>query len=193
MAKKDKSEDDEMLTTQNAENDPPDESEEEAAERRRNDPNGDVEPEAGPVPTIEGAEGAEPCEETEAPDEPDVPDESVSRGTGGVPGDATESDSEKVEISPDDIGSIEDVLHIDEEDVENVAGPHAAPDANDDAKFHAMAKAQSREEALRDENQFITDIPVIRELKAAFKFLAAQLGSQSEFDEISRNFPNIFK
>lgn len=197
MAKKDTSKDDEMLTTQNAE-EPTDQELSAAAEVA-----------VGPVPTIESADGDEPDEEP-GDDVPEMSDEElgdVPEMDDEEPEDATESNSERVEISPDDVGSVEDVLGIGVapqtdnvssvvDIIEDEIGPHAAPDANDGSKAEAMADSRPRtddDDMKMEASEFITDVPVIRELKAAFKFLAAQLASQAEFEEIQRNFPNIFK
>ena len=69
-------------------------------------------------------------------------------------------------------------------------------DTNDEEKADAMHEAdlaaKEDRDDLQDANDYMLDVPVIRELKAAIKYLAGVTCSAEEFNEFKQSFPNMF-
>ncbi len=76
-------------------------------------------------------------------------------------------------------------------------GPHSAPDDNDDEKSQAARLAQAEQEDhdeyIEDSDNMLLDMPTIKTLKGAVRYLAGLSLSGTQMEEFSKAFPGLYK
>jgi len=117
-------------------------------------------------------------------DSDDADDESESVGIGSVTtpsDDVDESDGDALNVAADEPIGFSTGISADINDEEKADAMHEAD----------LAAKEDRDD-LQDANDYMLDVPVIRELKAAIKYLAGVTCSAEEFNEFKQSFPNMF-